>query len=299
MPSMFSILKQTGKDFLDDDCPTMAASLAYYTVFSLPPLIVVILLIASAAFSPAQVQEALQGQFASVMGPRAGEAILAIFENAERPGFSRGIASLLAIGGLLLGATGAFGQLQSALNTAWEVKPDPDQGGLRNFILKRVFSFGMILGIALLLVVFLAVSAVISLIAEGSAVPEALLHLFDAIVSVAVFTLLFGAMFRLLPDAKVAWRDVWVGAGVTTILFVAGKFALGFYLGRSNPGDAFGAAGSLAVMLVWIYYASMVLLMGAEFTRVWADSRGVGIEPEEGAIRVIRQKRPLASEPRR
>ncbi|MDQ3388908.1 MAG: YihY/virulence factor BrkB family protein [Gemmatimonadota bacterium] len=296
---MFSILKQTGKDFLDDDCPTMAASLAYYTVFSLPPLIVVILLIASAAFSPAQVQEALQGQFASVMGPRAGEAILAIFENAERPGFSRGIASLLAIGGLLLGATGAFGQLQSALNTAWEVKPDPDQGGLRNFILKRVFSFGMILGIALLLVVFLAVSAVISLIAEGSAVPEALLHLFDAIVSVAVFTLLFGAMFRLLPDAKVAWRDVWVGAGVTTILFVAGKFALGFYLGRSNPGDAFGAAGSLAVMLVWIYYASMVLLMGAEFTRVWADSRGVGIEPEEGAIRVIRQKRPLASEPRR
>lgn len=299
MPSMFSILKQTGKEFLDDDCPTMAASLAYYTVFSLPPLIVVILLIASAAFSPAQVQEALQGQFASVMGPEAGEAILAIFENAERPGFSRGVASLLAIGGLLLGATGAFGQLQSALNTAWEVKPDPDQGGLRNFILKRVFSFGMILGIALLLVVFLAVSAVISLIAEGLAIPEALLHLFDAIVSVAVFTLLFGAMFRVLPDAKVAWRAVWVGAGVTTILFVAGKFALGFYLGRSNPGDAFGAAGSLAVMLVWIYYASMVLLMGAEFTRVWADNQGEGIEPEEGAIRVTREKRPLTSEPRR
>ncbi|HEX6042134.1 YihY/virulence factor BrkB family protein, partial [Longimicrobium sp.] len=240
-----------------------------------------------AVFDPAQVQEAIQTQMGSLMGSSGAQEIGTILNQAERPG-GRGIKAVLGVGALILGATGAFLQLQGALNRAWEVEPDPNAGGIKNFVFKRLLSLGMILGVAFLLLVSLALSAMVSAMGgfAGRLIPglsEPILFLFDTLITFVVITGLFGAIFKVLPDARIAWKDVWVGAVATAVLFTIGKFGLGFYLGRSNPGEAFGAAGSLALVLVWIYYSSMIVLFGAEFTQQWAVNRGSGIEPEEGA----------------
>lgn len=284
----FRLLKLTFKDFSDDECPRLAAALSYYTVFALPPLLILLLLIAGIVFDPADVEKALSGQMGNMLGESGGEAIRTMIAQSERPGAGKGLAAVLGIAAVVFGATGAFIQLQAALNRAWEVEPDPRAGGLKNFIFKRLLSLGMVLGIAFLLMVSLAVSAALS--ALGGVLERmvpglnaVVAELINAVISLGVFTLLFAAIFKVLPDARIALRDVWVGAGVTALLFVIGKFAIGMYLGRSNPGEAYGAAGSLAIVLVWIYYASMILLFGAEFTQTWAVEKGSGIEPEEGA----------------
>jgi membrane protein len=294
---MIELVKQSVRDFMDDDCPSMAAALSYYTVFSLPPLLVLILLLLGALLDPQDVQGALERQIQGLMGPAGGAQVRTILATADRPGSGGLLTTVLGIGALVLGATGAFGQLQAALNKTWEVQPDPEQGGFKSFVLKRVFSFGMVLGLAFLLLVSLVISAVLSAFGDalGSMLPggvsEPILQGVNFLVSFGVIALLFGAMFKILPDARVAWRDVWVGAIVTAFLFTVGKFLIGFNLGRSNPGEAFGAAGSLAVMLVWIYYSCMILLLGAEFTQTWAEWKGAGIEPEKGAVRAVREKR--------
>jgi membrane protein len=296
----FGLLKQSMQDFNEDDCPTMAAALSYYTIFSLPPLLVLILLLLGAVLDQRDVQNALEGQIGGLMGPAGREQVTAILGQAHLPGSKGILATVLGVGALLLGAAGAFGQLQAALNRAWEVKPDPTQGGLKSFVLKRVFSFGMVLGVAFLLLVSLVVSAALSVLgnALGGALPgglsETVGQLLNIVVSFAVIALLFAVIFKVLPDAKAEWKDIWPGAVVTALLFTAGKFLIGFYLGRSNPGQAFGAAGSLAVMLVWIYYSSMIVLFGAEFTQVWAERKGTGIQPETGAVRVVIEERPQA-----
>ncbi|HEV2733205.1 MAG TPA: YihY/virulence factor BrkB family protein [Longimicrobiaceae bacterium] len=293
------ILKQSFKDFSDDECPTMAAALSYYTVFSLPPLLLLIIMIAGAVMDPQDVREALHGQLGALLGQSGGDEIRTIMEKAQEtktPDTGRPVAAVLGIATLVLGATGVFGQLQAALNKAWEVKPDPEQGGVKSFLVKRIFSFGMVLAIAFLLLVSLALTAAISAVGGmlGRMMPgvgEALLHVLNFAVSFGVITLLFAAMFKIVPDAQVAWKDVWVGAVVTGVLFMIGKYAIGFYLGRSNPGEVYGAAGSLAILLVWIYYASMIVFFGAEFTQTWAEHRGQGVTPEKGAVRVVQEER--------
>jgi membrane protein len=214
-----------------------------------------------------------------------------------RPGAGGLFATVLGIAALTFGALGAFMQLQGALNRAWEVKPDPKKGGIRKFIAKRILSAGMILAVAFLLIVSLAVSALLSALGSKLAfIPEPALHAADAILSFSVLTLLFAAIFRFLPDAEIAWRDVWTGALATAALFVVGKFVIGLYLGRSAPGDAYGAASALAVILVWIYYAGMIVLFGAEFTQAWAERRGSRKRPEKGAMHV-EQREVAASTP--
>ncbi|MBA2243968.1 MAG: YihY/virulence factor BrkB family protein [Gemmatimonadetes bacterium] len=300
--SNFELVKHSFSEFIDDECPRMAAALSYYMIFSLPSLLILILLIVGAIFDPEDVRGALQSQIESLMGPGGAQEVEAMLEHAQRPDMGAPLAALLGIGALLFGATGAFAELQAALNRAWEVKPDPEKGGLKNFILKRVFSFGMVLAIAFLLLVSLALSAALSAFGDavGTMVPggvsDILLHAINLLISLGVFTLLFASMFKVLPDAVIAWRDVWVGAFVTALLFVIGKFLIGLYLGQSDPGQAYGAAGSLVLMLVWIYYSAMILLLGAEFTQAWAESRGHGIEPEAGAVR-LEPETPPAREP--
>jgi membrane protein len=295
----FALVRDSGKDFIEDDCPTQAAALSYYTIFSLPPLLVLILMILGKLVDPQDIRGQLETQMGSLMGPTATEQIRTILQQAHQPGSGALLPTVLSIVALILGASGAFGQLQAALNRAWEVAPDPQQGGLKAFLLKRVFSFGMILSVAFLLLVSLVLSAALSAFggALSGMLPEGLsatlLQVVNQVVSFAVIGALFAAIFKVLPDATAAWRDVWVGAAVTAFLFVVGKFLIGFYLGRSNPGEAFGAAGSLAVMLVWIYYSSMILLFGAEFTQAWAEARGSGIAPERGAVRVVQEKKAI------
>lgn len=286
------IVKATFKDFFDDEATWKAAALAYYTVFALPPLLVLLLEVASAIWDPVEVRRTLTGEFQSLMGHDVAAQIQTMITTAEQRTSGTGFRLLLSIGGLLFGATGAFVSLQSALNRAWEVKPDPKRGGLKNFIMKRFLSLGMVLGIAFLLLVSLALTSALS--AAGDAllggVSKELALAMNFVFSFAVITILFAAMFKVLPDAKVAWRDVWVGGLVTAALFVLGKFLIGLYIGQSNPGNAFGAAGSLAVLLVWIYYAAVIVLLGAEFTQAWTTQRGREIEPEKGAIQVIERE---------
>jgi membrane protein len=294
--SLGALLKQTVKDFIDDECPRMAAALSYYTVFSLPPLLILILLIVGMVFSPGDVQGALEGQLQALMGPAGGEQVRGIIEQSEQPGAGRPLAAVLGIGALVFGATGVFIELQNALNRAWQVKPDPEAGGIMSFVTKRALSLGMVLVLAFLLLVSLVLSAVLTAFGDTlaglapGAVSGVLLQVVNFTISLVVFALLFAAMFRLLPDAEVAWKDVWVGAAATALLFVIGKLLIGLYLGQTDPGQAYGAAGSLAILLLWIYYSSMILLFGAEFTQNWAERRGEGIAPSDGAVRVVHEE---------
>ena len=292
----FEILKQSGKDFLDDDCMDSAAALSYYTIFSLPALLVLLLTLISAVMNPSDVKGGIEGQLQSLMGPTAGEQIRTIIQQAQQKPHGGFLPTILGIVGLLLGATGALGQLQKTLNRTWDVEPDPNQGGLKSFLTKRVFSLGMILVLAFFLLVSLVISTALTGIGSRmggflpSGVSAPMLEVLNLIVTMGVITLLFAALFKVMPDAKISWRSVWVGASVTAVLFVLGKFLIGFYLGKSNPGQAYGAAGSLAVLLLWVYYSALILLFGAEFTETWAERRGEGIEPEPGAVRVRREK---------
>ncbi|MEP0546145.1 MAG: YihY/virulence factor BrkB family protein [Rhodothermales bacterium] len=299
MPSLresIDLLKQTGKEIGEDNCTSMSAAIAYYTLFSLPPLLVILVGIAGAVFGADAVQEQLTGQVGGLVGESGAAEVQTMIENAGDLGGGSIIGKVLGLLALVFGATGAFAQLQQSLNRAWEVRPDPDSSGLKNMITKRVLSFGMVLTIAFLLVVSLAASALMSglfTVMESVLGPAGapLAWVGELVLSLGIFTLLFAAIFRVLPDAEVAWRDVWVGAFATAVLFVVGKFLIGFYLGRSNPGEAFGAAGSVVVILVWIYYTALILLAGAEFTQLWAKRYGSQIEPADDAVRVIEEER--------
>ncbi len=293
---LFGIIKESVKDFFEDDCMDSAAALSYYTIFSLPAILVLILMLVGTVMNPSDVRGGFEGQLQALMGPGAGEQVRTIIQQVEQRPHNGVIPTLLGIAGLLFGATGAFGQLQKTLNRAWNVEPDPNLGGIKNFLTKRLFSFGMILVVAFFLLVSLVVSAALTGLGGrlGSFLPAGLsgpvLEVLNSLISLGVITLLFAAMFKVMPDARITWRSVWVGAAVTAVLFVVGKFLIGFYLGKSNPGQAYGAAGSLAVLLLWIYYSSLILLFGAEFTETWAGRRGEGLEPEPGAVRVRREK---------
>ena len=283
------LAKDTFKEFVNDDATWMAAALSYFTVFALAPLLVILLQVASLIWDATQVRDALTGQFQAVMGQEVARQVQTMMMSAQQQTTSgTGIRLVLGIAGLVFGATGAFVSLQQALNRAWEVQPDPKRGGIKNFITKRFLSLGMVLGIAFLILVSLALTAALSAAGQalfggfGETVGQAL----NFALSFVVIALLFAAIFKVLPDAKIDWRDVWVGAVATAIFFVVGKFLIGLYIGQSNPGSAFGAAGALAVLLVWIYYAALIVLLGAEFTQAWMKVHGRDIVPEQGAVRV-------------
>ena len=293
--SVFEVLKQTYQEFTNDDCPRLAAAMAYYTVFSLPPLLFMVIMIAGFAYPGGEAQQALTTEMAGVVGQESAEQISTMIESARERAYGQGGLLMTIIGGVVFvfGATGAFSQLQAALNRAWQVAPDPERASIKTFIFKRLLSFGMILGTGFLLLVSLVLSAVVSALGSGIAeflpasigswVPRAL----DFSVSLVMITLLFAAIYKILPDAEIDWREVWVGAFATAVLFVIGKFGIGLYLGKSNPGSAYGAAGSLAIVLLWIYLSTLVLLLGAEFTQVWARRYGKQIRPSKGAVRMI------------
>ena len=289
MKQALTITKETFKDFSDDRCPQMAAALSYYTVFSLPPLLLLILAIVGFFVDPADAQGRFMDQIAGLVGPQGADAMRTMVEQANQP--KGGIMAVVGIATLILGATGAFTQLQEALNTAWEVKPDPRQGGLKKFLTKRVLSFGMVLVIAFMLLVSFVVSAAVAAFGDllnnylGSG-GEVIGQVVQIVVGLLVVWGLFAVMFKVLPDAKIGWKDVWVGAFVTAVLFTVGRFAIGLYLGHSNSANAFGAAAALAIIFIWIYYAAIILFLGAEFTQVWVKRHGRTIEPEEGAIKI-------------
>ncbi|MCA9259958.1 MAG: YihY/virulence factor BrkB family protein [Planctomycetales bacterium] len=291
MAKTFAFVREVFSEYSSDDCPRMAAALSYYTVFSLAPLLIVLISIGGLVFEPSDVEGRVREQIAGIIGPDGAEQVQQMLRSASKEG-TAGVAGLISGLGLLVGASGVMLQLQAALNEAWDVRPDPALGGIRNFFTKRLLSFGMVLGLGFLMIVSLLLSAalsaldqrVITLMPEG--LGETAAHFIDLGIALVVLTASFAVIFRYVPDAQVRWSDVGPGALVTAALFVGGKFALGMYLGSRNLEGTFGAAGSLALILVWVYYSGSILLLGAEFTQVWAQRRGASAPPELGAKRV-------------
>ncbi|HKY46847.1 MAG TPA: YihY/virulence factor BrkB family protein [Acidimicrobiia bacterium] len=274
MKSIPRLLVAAARDFMEDKAPRLAAALSYYTAFSLPPLLVAVIGVAGLVYGVDEVRERILAQVADLVGTDSAATLGEAVTHAQQSTGS-GVALVLGLFTLLVGATGAFGQLQEALNTIWEVEPKKG-AGIWRLVRSRLLSFGTILGTGFLLLVSLALSAAIGALVEvagGFDWMAPYLAALDVVASMIVITCLFALIFKVLPDTKIEWRDVWVGAGLTAILFVAGKFAIGFYLGVSEVGSAYGAAGSIIVILVWIYYSALILFFGAEFTQVWAANR--------------------------
>lgn len=285
--------------FFSDGCSTMAAALSFNTFFSLPALLTLLLALVGRVTSPEQVEHAILGQVGKLVGPGAAQQVALIISNANRSTHAASVATVVSLVALLLGATASFAQLQAALNKAWGVKPDPHRNQIRVFLVKRVFSFGILITVAFLLLVSLALSTVIAAIGNALTTrlgtPPVLLQIATALGSLLLIAFLFAIMFRYLPDARISWRDVRAGAIGTALMFVLGRTLIGLYLGQSDPGSVYGAAGSLALVLIWVYYTSMILLMGAEFTKLWAQRYGKGIVPVKGAVAYVEEERRVAT----
>jgi len=292
-------LKQTIAEFSKDRCTTLAASLAYYTAFALPPLLYLLLTVLTFGLSVAYKSEnakerataVLEDQATEMLGNEsAAEGISTILENNGESG-GQWWKTVLSLAGIIVGATGVVGALQGSLNEVWHVRPDPDTSGIMTILWKRVISFAMILGLGFLLLVSLVVSSVLS--GAGERVSEVIgisggtADVINYLVQALVVFVVFAAIFKFMPDAKVEWNEVAVGAAVTTVLFLLGRVAMQLYFSFSAPGAQLGAAAaSLAVILAWVYYTAMIVLLGAEVTQVYAMRHGDGIRPDKNALQV-------------
>jgi membrane protein len=286
MRELWVTVKETIDDWVDDNASRLAAALAYYALLSLAPLIVITVAVVGWFVGADAARGRVAGELAAVVGGEAAQGIQAVAESAQSP--AAGVVStIVGVVTLFIGASGVFGELQSSLNTVWEVAPKPGRG-LMGQVRDRFLSFTMVLSVAFLLLVSLVVTSALS--AAGSfmagALPggEAVWQVINFAVSLAVVTGLFALIFKVVPDAKVQWRDVWLGAAVTAVLFTLGKLLLGLYLGKAAVGSSYGAAGSIIALVVWVYYAAQILLIGAEFTQVQARRRGRNIEPSDNAV---------------
>ncbi len=287
MSKFIDLVKKTFKEWSEDKASRLAAALAYYTVFSIPPLLVVAIGIAALFTDRALIESQLVGQAGSLMGTQGSEAIETILDSAESPGRGELIPTIIGIVLLVFGASGVFTQLQDAMNTIWNVEADPDRT-IWTAIKDRFLSFTMVLAIGFILLVSLMLSTLVTTFGDyvGQLVSDSdvLLIILNFIFSLILITALFAVMFKTIPDVDIAWRDVAIGALLTAVLFKIGEYALGVYFDRSDPTSAFGAAGSVILLLLWVYYSVQILFLGAEFTQVYATEYGSGIRLVKGAI---------------
>ena len=280
---VFKLLRATFSKWNNDHAQGLGAALAFYTVFSLAPLLLIVIAIAGLVFGQDAAEGQIIGQIQGFVGEDSAKAIQGMLEHARTPATGL-IATGVALVTLLFGASGVFAQLQEALNIIWGVEAKPGLGIIHT-LKARFISFVTVLGTGFLLLVSLVLSAGLSAMGDRLEAllpaPEAILQAINFLVSFMVITLLFAMIYRVLPDVAIQWNDVWVGAGITSLLFTIGKFLIGVYLGTSEVGLAYGAAGSLIVVLLWVYYASQIFLFGAEFTAVYAASHGSRLQPTE------------------
>ncbi|WP_424095108.1 YihY/virulence factor BrkB family protein [Moorena producens] len=292
--AILGLLKETFKEWKEDNASRLAAALSYYMIFSLAPVLIIAIAIVGSIFGEEAAKGEIVGQIQGLVGEQGAQFIQTAITNANRPDASGGLASLISIVVLLFGASGVFGELQDALNTIWDVKLKPGRG-IWGILKKRILSFLTVLGVGL----FLLLSAVLSTVLSALRSYESeflkdlgLLWLYqldfvwtilDLLVSFGILSLMFALVYKYLPDVKIAWKDVWVGAIITTLLFNLGKSLLSGYLGRSSFSSSYGAAGSLVVLLAWVYYSSQIIFLGAEFTQVYAKRFGSKIVPDDHA----------------
>ncbi|MGB7413724.1 MAG: YihY/virulence factor BrkB family protein [Thermosynechococcaceae cyanobacterium] len=280
------LLKLTVAKWQADKASRLAAALAYYTAFSLAPILVIFIAILSLVYGEKAAQAQLLSQFQDLVGEEGADVIRVMMQDTQQPG-SGITATLSSIVFLIFGATGMFVQLQDSLNTIWKVKPKPGRG-LMSFIRDRILSFAMVLGIGFLLLVALIFSAGLAafstFLRNGSDGFIQLGQILNFVISFGVITVLFALIYKVLPDVLIKWSDVWVGAVITSTLFAIGKSLIGLYLGHSSFSSTYGAAGSLAVLLLWVYYSAQILFFGAELTQVYAQKYGSKIRPAKYAI---------------
>lgn len=285
---MWHALKTTVNEFLEDNCMRLAAALAYYTVFSLPPLLVVVISVIglSGLVTEDVVSQRLSSEIRSVVGEGGAQQVQTMIEHASHS--DRGLWGTI-IGAIVLvfGATGVMVQLQDSLNEAWDVQPENQTAGVMGFFIKRLLSLGMILAFAFLLLVSLLITTVLKGLGDQVDVllpgpwGDSTLVLLNSLVSFAVIACMFAVLYKFLPDRDVAWRHVWLGAVITALLFVLAKWGLGLYLGRSDVASTYGAAGALALILLWVYYSAIIFLLGAEFTQVWGRRHETGSDASQ------------------
>ena len=270
----------------DDNCLRLAASLAFYTALSLAPLVLLVVGLAGLVIERRQVANQLAAQLEGLMGPAGRELVNSILTTTTPQGGTW--ATVLGLVTLLIGATAVFGELQATMNLVWEVQPAPTGGvwaGIWALLKERLFSLALVFALAFLLLVSLVISAALARAAVLFQGPEQTLlsRLLELIVSQLVLTFMFALLFRYVPDAEVRWREVWRGGGITAVLFTLGKTAIGYYLGQASVGSAYGAAGSMVVLLVWVYYSALIMFFGAEFTHAWATRQGA-VVPQPHAV---------------
>jgi membrane protein len=284
--SLWRVTIGAARDWWEDNCLRLAASLAYYTALSLAPLLLLMVGLLGTVLGRAQVASQLAAQLESLMGPAGQELVTSILTTSSPAGGTW--ATVVGLLTLVLGATAVFGELQATMNLIWEVRPAPTGGvwaGIWALLKERLFSLALVLALAFLLLVSLVISAVLAGAAAWFQGPEQALvsRVLELAVSLLVLTLVFALLFTSVPDAEIRWRDVWLGGLITAALFTLGKTAIGYYLGQASVGSAYGAAGSLVVLLVWVYYSALIMFFGAEFTHAWATRQGA-VSPQPHAM---------------
>ena len=294
LKNFFQLCKKAATAWLDDFAPSMGAAISYYTMFSLAPLLVIVIAVAGAIFGREAVTGQITGQLTGLIGKEGATLVQGLVASASDTG--RGlIAGGISVVILLIGATTVFAELQSALDRIWHVPEREKPQGIWAILRARLLSFGLILGLAFMLMVSLAVGAATAAFGSwiGGQMPgsEALLYGMNLFISLAFTTVLFAMIFKLMPTTPVAWRDVWIGAVFTSVMFEAGKLLIGLYIGKSGITESFQAAGSLVVLLAWVYYAAQIFLLGAEFTKAYADENG-----STAAARAMRDTKATAAQ---
>ena len=284
--TLWHMILRAGQDWWNDNCLRLAASLAYYTALSLAPLLLLLVGLTGIVFGREQVGHQLTAQLEGLIGPAGRELVTSIL--AATNSQEGALATIVGLVTLFIGATAVFGELQATLNLIWEVRPAPTSGvwaGIWAVLRERIFSLALVLALAFLLLVSLVISAALASATALFHGPEQALlsRLLEIAVSLLVLTFVFALLYKYVPDAEIGWQDVWLGGCITAVLFTLGKTAIGFYLGQASVGSAYGAAGSLVVLLVWVYYSALIMFFGAEFTHVCATRYGT-VTPEPYAV---------------
>lgn len=289
----WDILKKSARAFVEDNALKLSASLSYYMVFALGPIILIVITLAGSFSNRQDVQAKVYQQLGKLLGPEAAVQIESIIQNTQGSHHST-IGTIIGLVALFLGATGVFAEIQDSINYIWSVKAKPQRGWLR-FIINRLLSFSIIISMGFILMVALMINALMELLSERLVrmFSEGTVYLFYTVNLLLIFiviTVLFAAIFKILPDARIKWKDAFIGASFTAVLFLLGKFLIGYYLGNSNIGVVYGTAAAIIFILLWVYYSSVILFFGAEFTRMYAIMMGGGIQPDKTAVFIIKKE---------
>jgi len=291
--TVFTILKETAISFSDDNAFKLSASLSYYTVFALGPLLIIVISLSAIFYGKDVVEGRLFEQLQDLIGSQAALQVQNILGNAQQTHATM-LGAIIGFIILFIGATGVFTEIQSSINFIWSVRAKPKKGWLK-YLLNRLLSFSLVVGLGFVLLVSLIVNALLTLLSDTLTrkfphFPVGLFNLANSLIILTVITCLFAVIYKVLPDAVISWKDAWIGSIFTATLFLLGKFLIGYYLGKSNLGVTYGTAASIVIILAWVYYSSLILYFGAEFTKIYALHSGAGIRPKQTAVFIIKRE---------